>query len=226
MTDFVQLWSTCRPPRCSGQAPRWWSMLALAFTPAWAGTLGQPGAVVHAGAGHGPAGHGHGLPHLLLRGAVHPLPARPRRGGAGMAAVERRAHFARALGRFYRGGGAGQRRSRQRRGPGLGLGCHAEVVLSLAPKSVTAPVAMGIADKVGGIASLAAVFAVLTGLVGALSGKAFFALLGIGQTPPVGWHAVFALAPPPTASAPPACRCTRRGAWLRWPWGCRWWWRR
>lgn len=62
------------------------------------------------------------------------------------------------------------------------------MALSLAPKSVTAPVAMGIADKVGGIASLAAVFAVLTGLVGALSGKALFALLGIGQDA-TGWMA-------------------------------------
>lgn len=61
------------------------------------------------------------------------------------------------------------------------LGLPPEVVLSLAPKSVTAPVAMGIADKVGGIPSLAAVFAVLTGLVGALSGKPLFALLGIGK---------------------------------------------
>jgi len=63
-----------------------------------------------------------------------------------------------------------------------------EAVLSLAPKSVTAPVAMGIADKIGGVPSLAAVFAVVTGLVGALSGKALFALLRIG-TDPVGWMA-------------------------------------
>ena len=54
-----------------------------------------------------------------------------------------------------------------------------EVVLSLAPKSVTAPVAMGIADKIGGIPALAAVFAVVTGMVGALSGKALFDLLKI-----------------------------------------------
>jgi len=54
-----------------------------------------------------------------------------------------------------------------------------EVVLSLAPKSVTAPVAMGIAEKVGGIPALAAVFAVLTGMVGALSGKALFAWLKV-----------------------------------------------
>jgi len=41
------------------------------------------------------------------------------------------------------------------------------VQLSLAPKSVTTPIAMGIMEKLGGEASLAAVFVVLTGLVGA-----------------------------------------------------------
>jgi predicted murein hydrolase (TIGR00659 family) len=56
-----------------------------------------------------------------------------------------------------------------------------EVVLSLAPKSVTAPVAMGIAEKIGGIPALAAVFAVVTGMVGALSGKALFDLLKVSS---------------------------------------------
>ncbi|NCN71091.1 MAG: LrgB family protein [Rhodoferax sp.] len=63
-----------------------------------------------------------------------------------------------------------------------------EVVLSLAPKSVTAPVAMGIAEKVGGIPALAAVFAVLTGMVGALSGKALFAWLKV-PADAKGWMA-------------------------------------
>ncbi len=61
-----------------------------------------------------------------------------------------------------------------------------EVVLSLAPKSVTAPVAMGIADKIGGIPALAAVFAVVTGMVGALSGKLVFDRLGLGNNS-TGW---------------------------------------
>ncbi len=69
-----------------------------------------------------------------------------------------------------------------------GLGLPHEVMLSLAPKSVTAPVAMGVAEKIGGIPALAAVFAVLTGLVGALSGKYLFAALGIPVTPQ-GWMA-------------------------------------
>jgi predicted murein hydrolase (TIGR00659 family) len=64
-------------------------------------------------------------------------------------------------------------------GVGYALGLPLEVILSLAPKSVTAPVAMGIAEKIGGIPALAAVFAVLTGLVGAVSGKYVFDLLRI-----------------------------------------------
>ena len=67
-------------------------------------------------------------------------------------------------------------------------GLPQDVVLSLAPKSVTAPVAMGIADKIGGIPALAAVFAVVTGMVGALSGKSIFGFLKI-PTDVNGWMA-------------------------------------
>jgi predicted murein hydrolase (TIGR00659 family) len=56
-------------------------------------------------------------------------------------------------------------------GIGWALGLPSDVLASLAPKSVTAPVAMGIAAQLGGIPALAAVFAVLTGLVGAVSAK-------------------------------------------------------
>ena len=59
------------------------------------------------------------------------------------------------------------------------FGLPQDVMLSLAPKSVTAPVAMGIAERLGGIPALAAVFAVITGMVGALSAKYLFDLLGI-----------------------------------------------
>ena len=64
-------------------------------------------------------------------------------------------------------------------GLGWALGLPPDILASLAPKSVTAPVAMGIAEKLGGIPALAAVFAVLTGLVGAISGKYLFDALGI-----------------------------------------------
>ena len=65
-------------------------------------------------------------------------------------------------------------------GLGYALGLPGEVLRSLAPKSVTAPVAMGIAEQIGGIPALAAVFAVLTGLVGAVSGKYLFDALRVG----------------------------------------------
>ncbi|MFZ5567024.1 MAG: LrgB family protein [Pseudomonadota bacterium] len=71
---------------------------------------------------------------------------------------------------------------------GLAVGLPAELVQSLTTKSVTAPVAMGVAEKIGGIPALAAVFAVLTGLIGALSGKYLFDLLRVPTTP-AGWMA-------------------------------------
>lgn len=70
---------------------------------------------------------------------------------------------------------------------GRWLGLPHEVLMSLVPKSVTAPVAMGLAEKIGGIPALAAVFAVLTGMVGALSGKYLFQWLGIA-TSAAGWR--------------------------------------
>jgi putative effector of murein hydrolase len=45
------------------------------------------------------------------------------------------------------------------------------VLMSLAPKSITAPVAMGVAERLGGVPALAAIFAVLTGVTGVLSAK-------------------------------------------------------
>ena len=59
------------------------------------------------------------------------------------------------------------------------LGLPPDVLRSLAPKSVTAPVAMGIAQQIGGIPALGAVFAVLTGLVGAVSAKYLFDALRV-----------------------------------------------
>jgi len=71
---------------------------------------------------------------------------------------------------------------------GWAVGLPHDVVLSLAPKSVTAPVAMGIAEKIGGIPALSAVFAVLTGMIGALSGKYLFDAMRIA-TDPAGFAA-------------------------------------
>lgn len=59
------------------------------------------------------------------------------------------------------------------------FGLPADIVASLAPKSVTAPVAMGIAERIGGVPALAAVFAVLTGLIGAVTAPYLFDALRI-----------------------------------------------
>jgi putative effector of murein hydrolase len=59
------------------------------------------------------------------------------------------------------------------------LGASPATVLSLAPKSVTAPVAMGIAEKLGGLPSLTAALVLLTGLCGAVAGPAVLRLVGV-----------------------------------------------
>jgi putative effector of murein hydrolase len=87
-----------------------------------------------------------------------------------------------------------------------------DVLRSLAPKSVTAPVAMGIAERLGGVPALAAVFAVVTGMVGALSAKYLFDLLRIDSWAVRG----FALGTASTASAPRGrCRCIPTQARMR-----------
>ncbi|MET0050687.1 MAG: LrgB family protein [Candidatus Thiodiazotropha sp.] len=59
------------------------------------------------------------------------------------------------------------------------FGIGDQTLLSLAPKSVTAPVAMGIAEKIRGLPSLTAVFVVITGILGAAVGTRLFALMRI-----------------------------------------------
>lgn len=50
-------------------------------------------------------------------------------------------------------------------------GASRATLLSLAPKSVTTPIAMGIAEKIGGFPSLTAVLVVSTGIIGAVAAK-------------------------------------------------------
>ncbi len=54
------------------------------------------------------------------------------------------------------------------------LGASASTQLSLAPKSVTTPIAMGIAERIGGIPSLTAVLVIITGILGAVAGRFVF----------------------------------------------------
>ena len=57
-------------------------------------------------------------------------------------------------------------------GVAIALALHAapEVTASLAPRSVTTPVAMGVAERIGGLPSLTAVVVILSGIVGAALG--------------------------------------------------------
>ena len=59
------------------------------------------------------------------------------------------------------------------------LGASLQTQLSLAPKSVTAPVAMGISEQIGGLPSLTAVLVVVTGIIGAVIGTKLFELMRI-----------------------------------------------
>ena len=51
---------------------------------------------------------------------------------------------------------------------GAALGLPRDVLISLAPKSVTAPVAMSLSEHLGGIPALTAVLVVITGVLGAV----------------------------------------------------------
>lgn len=59
------------------------------------------------------------------------------------------------------------------------LGGSTEIQMSLAPKSATAPVAMGISEKIGGLPSLTAVLVVITGITGAVLGTKLFEWLRV-----------------------------------------------
>ena len=64
-------------------------------------------------------------------------------------------------------------------GLGWALGASKATLASLAPKSVTSPVAMGIAEKIGGIPSLTAVLVAATGITGAVCARFLFDALRI-----------------------------------------------
>jgi predicted murein hydrolase (TIGR00659 family) len=56
------------------------------------------------------------------------------------------------------------------------MGGSRATLVSLAPKSTTTPVAMGIAEKLGGLPSLTAALVILTGILGAIAGPAVLRL--------------------------------------------------
>ncbi|MFV9506230.1 MAG: LrgB family protein [Oscillochloridaceae bacterium umkhey_bin13] len=60
---------------------------------------------------------------------------------------------------------------------GRAVGLGDETLRSLAPRSITSPIAMGVADAVGGLPSLTAVLVILTGMTGALLAREALDLL-------------------------------------------------
>jgi predicted murein hydrolase (TIGR00659 family) len=69
------------------------------------------------------------------------------------------------------------------------LGAPREIVLSLAPKSVTTPIAMGVAEQIGGNPSLAAIFVLLTGLCASVIGGPVWRAAGVAHWPARGLSA-------------------------------------
>lgn len=62
------------------------------------------------------------------------------------------------------------------------FGANAGILASIAPKSATAPIAMGISEKIGGLPSLTAALVILTGVLGAVVGPWILDLTGIKRS--------------------------------------------
>ena len=57
--------------------------------------------------------------------------------------------------------------------------------MTLAPKSATSPIAMLVAEQIGGVAALAAVFVMFTGVLGAIFGPWLLRIAGVDH--PAAW---------------------------------------
>ncbi|WP_312932777.1 LrgB family protein [Pseudomonas sp.] len=62
---------------------------------------------------------------------------------------------------------------------GYGFGAEHMILMTMAPKSVTSPIAMLVAEQIGGVAALAAVFVLITGVLGAIFGPALLDRFGV-----------------------------------------------
>lgn len=60
---------------------------------------------------------------------------------------------------------------------GAACGLSSETLLSMVPKSVTTPIAMGISEHLGGMPDLTAAIVVMTGISGAIVARPFFRLI-------------------------------------------------
>lgn len=66
------------------------------------------------------------------------------------------------------------------------FGAERMILMTIAPKSVTTPIAMLVAEQIGGVAALAAVFVMLTGVLGAMCGPEVLRLIGVRHPAAVG----------------------------------------
>jgi len=73
---------------------------------------------------------------------------------------------------------------------GLGLawlfGTDRLMLMTLAPKSVTSPIAMLVSEQIGGVAGLAAVFVLITGILGAVFGPLLLQRCGVRHPAAMG----------------------------------------
>lgn len=61
------------------------------------------------------------------------------------------------------------------------LGADHMVLMTMAPKSVTSPIAMLVAEQIGGVAALAAVFVLITGVIGGIFGPGLLTLVKVSS---------------------------------------------
>lgn len=64
---------------------------------------------------------------------------------------------------------------------GWWFGANHMILMTMAPKSVTSPIAMLVAEQIGGVAALAAVFVLITGVLGAIFGPGLLTLARVNN---------------------------------------------
>ena len=90
---------------------------------------------------------------------------------------------------------------------------------SIAPKAITAPVAMGVAERIGGLPTMTAVFAVLTGVTGAVVAVPLLARLRVVDDAAKGL--AIGLVSHGIGTARAFRISERAGAYAGWRWRCR-----
>lgn len=71
---------------------------------------------------------------------------------------------------------------------GWWFGAEHMILMTMAPKSVTSPIAMLVAEQIGGVAALAAVFVLITGVIGAIFGPALLTRSACTAPRRVAWR--------------------------------------